>query len=313
MSEHRWTLQTAVAIAEHLQQQCDIQVSPTKVRQLLLQLDFSLKSNRKCLSAGSSPWRDTQFGIIKKQREDFQRSGDPILSVDTKKKELIGLFKNPGRRWCREAVKVQDHDFRSQAVGIASPYGIYDLQRNHGVLVVGQSADTPEFAANSLALWWREHGQHHYPDAQRMLILADAGGSNSARSRAFKKFLQEKIADEFALTLVVAHYPTGCSKWNPIEHRMFSEITKKWAGTPLVSFQSLVDGARATRTTTGLCVDAYRDEAVYQKGIKISNHQMAQLNLTKNELLGHWNYTIAPALGNRLAADRHPQAQTRAA
>jgi len=313
MSEHRWTLKTAVAIAEHLQQQCDIQVSPTKVRQLLLQLDYSLKSNRKCLSAGSSPWRDTQFRIINQQREDFQRSDDPIISVDTKKKELIGLFKNPGRRWCREAVKVQDHDFRSQALGIASPYGIYDRQRNHGVLVVGQSADTPEFAVNSIALWWREHGQHHYPDAQRLLILADAGGSNSARARAFKKFLQEKIADEFALTLVVAHYPTGCSKWNPIEHRLFSEITKKWAGTPLVSFQSLLDAARATRTTTGLRVDAYQDEAVYQKGIKISDQQMARLNLTKNELLGQWNYTITPAQEDRPAIDSLPQTQTRAA
>jgi hypothetical protein len=313
MSTQRWTHQTSTAIADCLQLREDIQVSPTTVRRLLRDLDYSLKSNRKCLSAGNSPSRDTQFGIIKQLREDFRRSGDPVISVDTKKKELIGLFKNPGRRWCREPVKVKDHDFRSEAVGIASPYGIYDLRRNHGVLVVGQSADTPEFATNSIALWWREHGQTHYPEARRLLVLADGGGSNAARSRAFKKFLQEKIADEFALILTVAHYPTGASKWNPIEHRMFSEITKNWAGVPLVSFQTLVDGARTTRTTTGLCIDAYRDEAVYEKGIKVSDQQMKKLHLTKSTDLGQWNYTITPAYLARLAQEQASQSQLRAA
>ncbi len=313
MSTQRWTHQTSTDIAECLQQRDDIQVSPTTVRRLLRGLDYSLKSNRKCLSAGNSPSRDTQFGIIKHLREDFRRSGDPVISVDTKKKELIGLFKNPGRRWCLEPVKVKDHDFRSEAVGIASPYGIYDLRRNHGVLVVGQSADTPEFAANSIALWWREHGRVHYPEAQRLLVLADCGGSNAARSRAFKKFLQEKIADEFALVLTIAHYPTGASKWNPIEHRMFSEITKNWGGVPLVSFQTLVDGARTTRTTTGLGIDAYRDEAVYEKGIKVSDQQMKKLHLTKNTDLGQWNYTITPAHLARLAQEQASQSQLRAA
>jgi len=294
MSPKRWTHQTSVTIAHCLRERCDIQVSPTTVRKLLRDLGYSLKSNRKCLSAGNSPSRDTQFRIIKQLREDFQRSGDPVISVDTKKKELIGLFKNPGRRWCREPMKVKDHDFRSEAEGIAAPYGIYDPRRNHGVLVVGQSADTPEFATNSIALWWREVGRAHYPKAQRLLVLADGGGSNAARSRAFKKFLQEKIADEFALKLTIAHYPTGASKWNPIEHRMFSEITKNWAGVPLVSFQTLIEAARATRTTTGLRINAYRDEAVYEKGLKVSDQQMKELHLTKNESLGHWNYTIIP-------------------
>lgn len=309
MSPHRWTHQTSVTIAHCLRQQCDLQISPTTVRRLLRDLDYSLKSNRKCLSAGNSPARDLQFGLIKQLREDFQRSGDPIISIDTKKKELIGLFKNPGRRWCREPVKVKDHDFRSEAVGIASPYGIYDPQRNHGVLVVGQSADTAEFATNSIALWWREHGRVHYPNALRLLVLADGGGSNAARSRAFKKCLQEKIADEFGLIITVAHYPTGASKWNPIEHRMFSEITKNWAGIPLVSFQTLINGARTTRTTTGLHIDAYLDEMVYKKGIKVSDQQMKELHITRNEILGKWNYTVTPSQAAQL--DQEQALQTR--
>lgn len=302
-----------MTIADCLRQHAGIQISPTTVRRLLRDLGYSLKSNRKCLSAGNAPSRDTQFGMIKQLREDFRHSGDPVISVDTKKKELIGLFKNPGRRWCREPTKVKDHDFRSEAVGIASPYGIYDPRRNHGVLVVGQSADTPEFAANSIALWWREHGRISYPKARRLLVLADCGGSNAARSRAFKKFLQEKIADEFALVLTVAHYPTGASKWNPIEHRMFSEITKNWAGVPLVSFQTLIETARTTRTTTGLRIDAYLDEAVYEKGLKVSNQQMKQLHLDKNPELGQWNYTITPAHLARLVQKPALQTQLRAA
>jgi hypothetical protein len=251
--------------------------------------------------------RDRQFGMIQQLREDFQDSGDPIISIDTKKKELIGLFKNPGRRWCREPVKVKDHDFRSEAEGIAAPYGIYDLQRNHGVLVIGQSADTPEFATNCIALWWREVGRTHYPAAQRLLVLADCGGSNAARSRAFKKFLQDKVADEYGLHITIAHYPTGASKWSPIEHRMFSELTKTWAGVPLVSFQTLLDAARSTRTATGLQIDAYLDEAVYEKGRKISNQDMKELNLTRSEELGQWNYEIAPARVSQPVQEQDPQ------
>lgn len=253
-----------------------------------------MKGNSKSLSNGSHPDRDKQFGIIKRLREQFSAGGDPIISVDTKKKELIGLFKNPGRTWCREARKVKDHDFRSEALGIASPYGIYDLGGNCGVLVVGKSADTPEFAVNSIAAWWQHHGRRQYPASKRLLVLADSGGSNGARSRAFKKFIQERIADEYGLEITVSHYPTGTSKWNPVEHRMFSEISKNWAGRPLESFETLLNFARNTQTQTGLRIEAYLDEHEYKKGIKVPDKELKRLNITKRDELSNWNYTIMP-------------------
>jgi len=294
MSERRWTHQTAARVAECLVQELEIKVSATVVRRLLGELDYSLKSNKKCLSAGNSPDRDTQFGIIKRLREEFLETGDPIISVDTKKKELIGLFKNSGRTWRREARKVKDHDFRSEAEGMASPYGIYDIQRNFGVLVVGESADTPEFAVNSILTWWHKHGQEHYPKAKRLLILADGGGSNGARPRMWKRLLQETFADEHTMTITVAHYPTGASKWNPIEHRMFSEISKNWAGEPLESFETVINFARDTSTQTGLRIEAYRDQRDYEKGRKVSDKEMDKFAIIKGDELGKWNYTIQP-------------------
>lgn len=294
MSETRWTHESAAKVAQCLAERLDIKVSATVVRRLFRVLKYSLKSNKKCLSSGRSPDRDAQFKAIKRLREDFIRTGDPIISVDTKKKELIGLFKNPGRTWCREAKRVKDHDFRSEASAIAAPYGIYDLQRNVGLLVAGQSADTPEFAVNSIATWWLEYGRSEYSTAQRLLILADSGGSNGARPRAWKKFLQEALSDIFGLIITVAHYPTGASKWNPIEHRMFSEISKNWAGVPLESLDRLVSLAGRTRTTTGLHVNACRDQCQYEKGIKVSDKEMEQLDLTRSDFLGMWNYTISP-------------------
>ena len=255
MSGRKWIRQTPGKIASCLQERLDIHVSPTTLRRLLSQLNYSLKGNSKTLSAGSHPDRDKQFGIIENFRQQFSAAGDPIISVDTKKKELIGLFKNRGQLWCREAKKVKDHDFRSEALGIAAPYGIYDVGLNFGVVVVGKSADTPEFAVNSIATWWLSHGSHQYPNSKRLLILADSGGSNGARPRAFKKFLQERIANQYGLEISVCHYPTGASKWNPIEHRMFSEISKNWAGHPLESFGILLNFLRNTRTETGLHVE----------------------------------------------------------
>lgn len=294
MSQRRWTHQTAEKVAQYLANESGIKVSATVVRGLLRDLNYSLKSNKKCLSSGNSPDRDEQFGIIKILREQFMEAGDPVISVDTKKKELIGLFKNPGRTWCRSPKKVKDHDFRSEAKGLASPYGIYDLQRNFGVLVIGESADTPAFAVNSIRTWWNKHGQYDYPNANRLLILADSGGSNGARPRVWKKHLQEKFADEFGITITVAHYPAGASKWNPIEHRMFNEITKNWAGQPLETFDTVVNFARKTSTKTGLHVEPYRDERVYEKGMKVSDKEMGKLSLTRSENIGKWNYTIEP-------------------
>lgn len=286
---------TPEKVAHCLQNRLGICVSATTVRRLLTQLAYSLKGNSKTLSAGSHRDRDKQFGIIKRFREQFNAAGDPIISVDTKKKELIGLFKNPGRVWCREAKKVKDHDFRSEALGKASPYGIYDVGLNFGVIVVGKSADTPEFAVNSIATWWLYHGRHQYPDSKRLLILADSGGSNGARPRAFKKFLQERISDEYGLEVIVSHYPTGASKWNPIEHRMFSEISKNWAGHPLESFETLLNFVRETKTGTELHIEAYFDEGEYEKGIRVSDKEFKRLNITKNNELSNWNYTIMPA------------------
>jgi hypothetical protein len=290
----KWTRMAPKKIAHCLQERLSIVVSATTIRRLLTGLEYSLKSNSKSLSSGSHPDRDKQFAIIKSFREQFSAAGDPIISVDTKKKELIGLFKNPGRVWCRKAKKVKDHDFRSEALGIASPYGIYDVGLNTGMIVVGKSTDTPEFAVNSIATWWKHYGRYQYPDSKRLLILADSGGSNGARPRAFKKFLQERIADEYGLQVTVSHYPTGASKWNPIEHRMFSEISKNWAGHPLESFETLLNFARNTKTETGLRIEAYLDESEYEKGIKVNDREFKKLSMTKNDEVSNWNYTIKP-------------------
>lgn len=285
---------TPEKITHCLQERLGIRVSATTIRRLLTQLDYSLKGNSKTLSAGSHPDRDKQFGIIEHLRGQFGAAGDPVISVDTKKKELIGLFKNPGRVWCRKAKKVKDHDFRSEASGIAAPYGIYDVGLNAGVIVVGKSADTPEFAVNAIATWWQRHGRRQYPSSKRVLVLADSGGSNGARPRAFKKFLQERIADEHGLEVTVSHYPTGASKWNPVEHRMFSEVSKNWAGHPLESFETLLNFVRNTKTDTGLRMEAYLDEREYEKGIKVPDKEFKSLNITKNDELSNWNYTIKP-------------------
>ena len=308
MSERRWTHQTAKKVADALAED-EIKVSATIVRRLLRQMDYSLKSNKKCLSAGNSSDRDSQFRMIMQLREEFGQAGAPVISVDTKKKELIGLFKNSGKTWCKGAKKVKDHDFRSEALGIAAPYGIYDIARNFGLVVVGQSADTPEFAVNCILTWWRSYGREHYPNAKRLLILADSGGSNGARPRAWKRFLQEKLADGCGLTITAAHYPAGASKWNPIEHRMFSEITKNWAGVPLESFETVVNFASTTKTDTGLRVAACRDQRVYQKGIKVSDKEMRAIALSRNDFLGKRNYTISPRAGS-VSARSNPDAET---
>ncbi|MDD5708822.1 MAG: ISAzo13 family transposase [Kiritimatiellae bacterium] len=296
MTGRRWCRMTLVKIAACLAERLQIKISASTVRRLLTALDYSLKTARKCLSSGSGVDRDRQFGIIRDLREQFTAAGDPVISVDTKKKELTGRFKNPGRIWCRKALEVSDHDFRSEAIGIASPYGIYDVGRNVGALVVGASADTPEFAVNAIDTWWQNYGRHDYPHARRLLVLADSGGSNGAQPRAFKKFLQERIADVHGLTVTVSHYPAGASKWNPVEHRMFSEISKTWAGHPLDSFEAVCQYARNTTTTSGLRVSADIDERQYTKGIKVSEKDFKTLNITRHADLGKWNYTIAPTV-----------------
>jgi hypothetical protein len=289
----KWTHRTTARIAEQLQE-LDIQVSDRTVARLLKQMDFSLRVNHKKLSSASPELRDAQFTHIAEVRERFAAQDLPIISIDTKKKELVGCFKNAGVTWVREPIPVKDHDFRSEAIGMAIPYGIYDMRANRGCVFVGTSRDTPEFAVDAVAKWWRTEGQPRYPRAEHLAILADGGGSNSATARAWKYGLQTRLCNRHSLSVTVAHYPSGTSKWNPIEHRLFSEISKNWAGRPLDSYQTILNYLRTTTTTTGLRVSAHLVKKTYEKGIKISNTQMRQLDISPDKDLPKWNYTLRP-------------------
>jgi len=269
--------------------------SPPTVARLLRTLDYALHVNAKQREARANhPERDRQFGYIDRQRAAFEQAGLPQISVDTKKKELIGDFKNPGRAWSREPAAVNVHDFRGDSLGRAAPYGIYDPTRNRGTVYVGQSADTPRFAVTAIARWWQEEGQAAYPQADRLLVLADAGGSNGCSPRRWKQQLQEQLSDRFGLSVTVCHYPTGCSKWNPVEHRLFSEISGNWAGQPLRTWETLLACIRGTTTSTGLEVRAYLDDRVYRTGETVSKAEMATLNLERHAVCPTWNYTIRP-------------------
>lgn len=214
--------------------------------------------------------------------------------MDTKKKELIGLFHNKGQVWCGQAQSVYMHDFPGDAQGQAVPYGIYDLLAHQGYVCVGQSAETPEFAVDAIVWWWKQIGYAQYPEAPELLIFADGGGANGCRARRWKQQLQVKLVDAFGLTVTVCHYPTGASKWNPVEHRLFGEITKTWAGTPLTSFEVLIDDIRSTKTQTGLQVRATRIRKTYQKGVKVSDEEMKTLAIESHATCPSWNYTIRP-------------------
>lgn len=269
-------------------------VSEPVISRLLKQHDYSLKGNRKVLEGPQKPERDRQFQHIYAERAAHQARGQPALSVDTKKKELIGDFKNAGQVWCRDAETVNVHDFRSQASGRAAPYGIYDLQHNRGTVYVGQSADTPTFAVDNLVRWCQTELPERFPNATELLIEADGGGSNGYRSRVWKRDLQTKIADTFGLTVTVCHYPIGTSKWNPIEHRLFSEISKTWAGCPLRSFDVMLDYINDTTTQTGLTVQAHLVTQTYEKGVKVLDAEMAALAIAAHTVCPQWNYTISP-------------------
>lgn len=271
-----------------------IWICPNTVRHLLKKMDYSLHANLKSISGATSPNRDQQFLYIDEVRKKFTRNAWPIISVDTKKKELVGNFKNNGRVWSQKGIDVNDHDFRSQAQGIAISYGIYDTQANHGFVVVGNDHDTPEFAVQAIVHWWINDGQQRYGQVSDLLILADGGGSNGARCRLWKYALQEKLVDPFELRVTVCHYPPGASKWNPIEHRLFSEISKNWAGLPLKDYPTIVQLISQTQTKTGLTVDCVMDTNHYPSGIKVSNQQMQQLNINKHAILPDWNYTLSP-------------------
>lgn len=296
MTGLRWTRKTTEKIASELSS-LDIHVSPNTVGRLLKQMDFSLRVNHKKLSSGSKSDqndRNEQFVYISKLKERFARAGNPIVSVDTKKKELVGNFKNPGTAWNQEPVLVKDHDFRSEATGMAVPYSLYDVLANQGTVFVGMSSDTAEFAVDSIEKWWRSVGIRSYPNADRLLILADGGGSNGVRNRAWKSNLQKKICDRHKIAVIVCHYPTGASKWNPVEHRLLSEISKNWAGRPLDSYETILKYIRTTTTTTGLTVKAHHVKKTYEAGIKISDEEMTALSLHPHRTQPCRNYTLRP-------------------
>ena len=293
MTGLRWSRRTTGRIAEELLQ-LGISVSPNTVARLLDQMGYSLRVNHKQISTNSSPHRNLQFEYLAELRGRFHRRHLPIVSVDTKKRELVGNFKNPGQRWEREPRRVFDHDFRTDSIGVAIPYGIYDVTENRGAFVVGVSHDTPAFAAHAIAHWWRQEGSQRYSGSRKLLILADTGGSNGCRCHAWKTELQSQLANSFSLAVTVAHYPTGASKWNPIEHRLFSEVSRNWAGEPLDSYQKILNYARTTKTQTGLRVTAYLDRRHYPCGLKPTSDQLASLRLRRHDTLPEWNYTIKP-------------------
>ncbi|HEY6273703.1 MAG TPA: ISAzo13 family transposase [Terriglobales bacterium] len=289
----KWSRRTTRKIADQLAT-LGIAVSKNTVGRLLKQLHYKLRVNRKQIASSRSPVRNQQFLYMGEQRQRFASQGLPILSVDSKKKELIGNFRNPGAKWDRQPQLVKDHDFRSEATALATPRGIYDLPANRGSVFVGLSHDTPEFAVDTIAQWWQYEGRLRYPQAHEILVLADAGGSIASRSRAWKKALQDRICNALGLTVTVSHYPPGTSKWNPIEHRLFSEISKNWAGQPLTDLETMLNFIGTTKTATGLAVSAYIVPDNYECGNKVSDQQMREINLLRHDTLGLWNYSVRP-------------------
>lgn len=293
MSLLRWTNKSTTAIAQELVRQGHA-VSHETVRQRLLELDYSLQANRKNKDGLSPPERDAQFRYINRQVRRFLGRGEPVISVDTKKKERVGNFKNAGKTWRPKGQprEVESHDFPHLGRGTAIPRGTLDVERNEGFVNVGVSHDTAEFAVESVRRWWKLQGRRHYPKAKAVLICADSGGSNASRSRGWKYHLQQ-FANEFGLAVTVCHYPPGTSKWNKIEHRMFSFISLNWQGQPLLSYQTVVNLIAGTHTRHGLHIKAKLDQREYQKGIPITKEQMKSVNLQPHKTHPQWNYTIS--------------------
>jgi len=293
MTGLKWSRRTTEKVAVLLAD-LRIFVSSNTVARLLHQMGYSLRVNHKALATDSSPDRNQQFEYISELRTSFQRRNHPIISVDTKKRELVGNFKNPGARWCQSPILVNDHDFRTDSIGVAIPYGIYDLLANRGSIFLGISHDTARFAARSIATWWSREGLVRYPRTSKLLILADTGGSNSSRTYGWKSEIQKQLCNRLNLTVTIAHYPVGASKWNPVEHRLFSEISKNWAGEPLTTYEKILKFIRTTSTLTGLRVTAYMDRNTYETGLTPTNEERRQLCIRPHDVLPNWNYTIAP-------------------
>jgi len=294
----KWSRRSTVKISRQLSR-LGVKASARTVAKLLKDMDYSLRINLKTIESGSGSrrdpeQRDKQFNYIKRQRENYTKRHLPIISIDSKSRELIGQFYRKGKVWSNAAVNVLDHDFPSDAKGIGLTYGIYDLSRNKGFVCLGTSRDTAEFAVDSIRTWWLKEGRYQYPNADEILILADGGGSNSYRTALWKHRLQTAFCDKTGLKVRVCHYPPGASKWNPIEHRMFSFISINWAGKTLDSHETMLKYIRSTTTENGLSIRACMNTKQYEKGVKPSEEQMAEVKLNRCRVNPDWNYSITP-------------------
>jgi hypothetical protein len=288
----KWTRKTTRKLAEELKEKA-FQVGHSTIPRLVRKLRYTLRSNQKRLSRKQDERRDEQMRHLIRMRKRFLKRKMPVLSIDCKKKELIGQFRNPGRTWRQQPLQVLETDFPRDAKGKAVPYGIYDVEYNEGYMVVGVSHETAEFARNAIQRWWLEIGQARYPGCHQLLLQADSGGANACDSWLWKAALQA-LADQFDLTIMVNHYPTGASKWNLIEHRMFCIISQNWAGQPLDSYETMLKFIRTTKTQTDFRCLAYFDRRKYQCKLKLSKEEKAGLNLHHYRLFPEWNYTIKP-------------------
>ena len=288
----KWTCKSTRRLSIELEQQGH-PIGPTSVRALLHHLDYSLQANRKTREGVDHPDRDAQFCYINENVKRFLRSQQPAISVDTKKKELVGDFSNAGREYRKKGSQVETrmHDFVDKTLGKAIPYGVYDIESNEGWVTIGIDHDTAQFAANSIRRWWTKMGQTRFPRATRLLITADAGGSNGWRTRLWKVALQE-LANEVEMNVTVCHFPPGTSKWNKIEHRLFSFITQNWRGKPLYDLQTIVKLISHTTTKAGLIVKSAIDDTLYETGIKVSDDELAAVAIKPHDFHGEWNYTI---------------------
>jgi len=297
MTGLRWTRKTTEKVAQELNRE-GIAIGRQTVSRLLYQMRYPLKVNRKTIARQRSPCRNQQFVHIAREKQRRIEQGLPIISVDAKKKEMVGNFENSGAIWTREPVAVADHDFRGDAKGMAIPYGIYDPVGNRGSLFIGTSHETSEFAAEAIHRWWDQEGRKRYPGAADLLILCDSGGSSDYRRWAWKDQIIQKLCNPFGLKVTVCHYPPGASKWNPIEHRLFSFISLNWAGRPLDSYQTILNYARTTTTAAGLTVSAAMIKGSFETGQTVSEERRQALRITRARILPQWNYTLWPTRRN---------------
>jgi hypothetical protein len=292
-SSLRWTCKSTYLLASVLSKR--IPISPQSVARLLQKAGYSLQSNQKTLEGADHPDRNLQFEHINTVVKDFQQAGQPVISVDTKKKELVGPFYKGGREWQPKGKpeQVRVHDFVDETLGKVIPYGVYDITKDMGWVSVGTDHDTAEFATRAIERWWKKMGATAYPNARELMITADGGGSNGSRTKLWKVMLQG-LATKIGIPITVCHFPPGTSKWNKIEHRMFSFITQNWRGRPLISHEVVINLIAHTTTKSGLNIRAELDKRQYQTGIKVSHEEMQNVNIKRAEFHGEWNYTISP-------------------